>query len=165
MCTLQTGKTVIMPSLSITSLCLCMYVSRIARELSLSSVTVLRKGVCSLLKPLKLRSAMHVDRINQQSYESYIILRDRIVVGMVKSLNHCRVCGFTFGSISLHLISKRIKEILTQKHQYNAKYLSQFNDKNAFGKRKSMYFFPDFNCMHRHMCLYARYIPGSRNSW
>ena len=25
-----------------------------------------------------------------------------------------KVCGFTFGSISLHLISKRIKEILTQ---------------------------------------------------
>ena len=26
-----------------------------------------------------------------------------------------KVCGFTFGPISLHLISKRIKEILTQK--------------------------------------------------
>ena len=132
-------------------MCMC----RIARELSLSSVTVLRKGVCSLHKPLKLRSAVHVDRINQQN---------RIAVGMVKSLNHCRVCGFTFGSISLHLISKRIKEILTQKHQYNAKYLSQYNDKNAFGKRKSIYFFPDFSCMHRHMCLHARYIRGSRNS-
>ena len=142
MCTLQTGKTVIMPSLSITSLCLCM--CRIARDLSLSSVMVLRKGVCSLLKPLKLRSAVHVDRINKQSYESYIILRDRIVVGLVKSLDHCKVCGFTFGSISLHLISKRIKEILTQTHQYNAKYLSQFNDKNAFGKRKSIYFFSGF---------------------
>ena len=45
-----------------------------------------------------------------------------------------KVCGFTFGSISLHLISKRIKEILTQKHHYNAKYLSQFNDKNTFEK-------------------------------
>ena len=132
-------------------MCMC----RIARELSLSCVTVLRKGVCSLHKPLKLRSAVHVDRINQQN---------RIAVGMVKSLNHCRVCGFTFGSISLHLISKRIKEILTQKHQYNAKYLSQYNDKNAFGKRKSIYFFPDFSCMHRHMCLHARYIRGSRNS-
>ena len=43
-----------------------------------------------------------------------------------------QVCGFTFGSISLHLISKSIKEILTQKRQYNAKYLSQFNDKNGF---------------------------------
>ena len=133
-------------------MCMC----RIARELSLSSVTVLRKGVCSLHKPLKLRSAVHVDRINQQSYESYIIPRDRIAVGMVKSLNHCRVCGFTFGSISLHLISKRIKEILTQKHQYN--------DKNAFGKRKSIYFLPDFSCVHRRMCLHERYIPGSRNS-
>ena len=36
-----------------------------------------------------------------------------------------KVCGFTFGSTSLHLISKRIKEILTQKHHYNAKYLQQ----------------------------------------
>ena len=35
------------------------------------------------------------------------------------------------------LISKRIKEILTQKHQYNAKYLSQFNNKNTF--EKSLY--------------------------
>ena len=26
-------------------------------------------------------------------------------------------------------------------------------------------FFPDFSCMHRHMCVHARYIPGSRNSW
>ena len=45
-----------------------------------------------------------------------------------------KVCGFTFGSISLHLISKRIKEILTQKHQYNEKYLSRFKDKNASRK-------------------------------
>ena len=39
--------------------------------------------------PLKLVSAVHVDtaRISQQSYESYIILRDRIVVGSVKGLN------------------------------------------------------------------------------
>ena len=44
------------------------------------------------------------------------------------------VCGFTFGSISLRLISKRITEILTQKRQYNAKYLSRFNEKNSFTK-------------------------------
>ena len=48
-----------------------------------------------------------------------------------------KVRGFTFGSISLHLISKRIKDKhknTTQKHQYNAKYLSRFNDKDAFMK-------------------------------
>ena len=95
---------------------------RIARELNLSSVIVLRKGVCSLFIPLKIRSAMHVDTagISRQSYESYIFLRDRIEVGLVKVST--MVCGFTFGSISLHLISKRKKEILTQKHQYNVKY-------------------------------------------
>ena len=58
---------------------------RIARELNLSSVMVLRKGVCGLFIPQKLRSAVH--RISQQSYESYVVLRVRIVVGMVKSLN------------------------------------------------------------------------------
>ena len=31
-------------------------------------------------------------------------------------------------------LNQDIKEILTQKHQYNAKYLSRFNDKNAFRK-------------------------------
>ena len=115
-----------MPSISIISLCLCM--CRIARELNLSSVMVLRKGVCSLFITLKIRSAMHVDTagISRQSYESYIFLRDRIEVGLVKVST--MVCGFTFGSISLHLISKRKKEILTPKHQYNANYLSRFNE-------------------------------------
>ena len=76
---------------------------------------------------------MLTQEISQQSYESYIILRDRIVVGLVKSLNqglwlHIRI-HFT------PLISKRIKDILTQKHQCNA------NEKNAFRKKKSIYFF------------------------
>ena len=79
---------VIMSSISIISLCLC--ICRIARELNLSSVMLLRNGVCSLFIPLKLRSAVHVDTagISQQSYESYILLRDRIGVGLVKNLNH-----------------------------------------------------------------------------
>ena len=42
------------------------------------------------------------------------------------------------GPFLLHLISKRIKDFLTQKHQYNAKYLSQLNDKNAFRKLKKL---------------------------
>ena len=46
---------------------------------------------------------------SQQSYESYIILLGRIVVGLVKSLNPG---GFTFGSISLLLISKRFRSSL-----------------------------------------------------
>ena len=46
-----------------------------------------------------------------------------------------------WSSLSLHLIGKRIKKILTQKHQYSVKYLSRFNDKNAFRKlKKSVYF-------------------------
>ena len=80
------SNSVIMQSISITSLCLCM--CRNAGELNFSSVMVLLKGVCSLFKPLKLRLALHFDtRLGQESYESYIILRDRIVVGLVKSLN------------------------------------------------------------------------------
>ena len=47
---------------------------------------------------------------------------DRIGVGLVKSLNqglwlHIRI------HFTPLIISKRIKEILTQKHQYDAKYL------------------------------------------
>ena len=64
-------------------LSLCSYMCRISRELNLSS--------------------------SQQSYESYIILLGRIVVGLVKSLNPG---GFTFGSISLLLISKRFRPSL-----------------------------------------------------
>ena len=68
-------NSVIMPSISITSLCLCTCMCRIARELNLSSVMVLRKKVCSLFIPLKLcilsRASWHT--VSQQSYmESYI---------------------------------------------------------------------------------------------
>ena len=41
------------------------------------------------------------------------ILRDRIGVGLVKLKVLTKVCGFTFGSILLHLISKRIKDLPT----------------------------------------------------
>ena len=97
-------------------------------------------------------------RIRQQSYESYIY--SGIELELAWSKVSTKVCGFTFGSISLHLISKRIKEILTQKHQYNAKYLSRFNDKNAF-RNKKIFFLPDLSCMHRHMCvLYTTFLVG-----
>ena len=53
------------------------------------------------------------------------------------------------------LISKRIKEILTQKHQYNAKYSSQFNDKNAFRKyKKSLYYFFQISAVCIGICAY-----------
>ena len=99
---------------------------------------VLRKGVCSLFIPLKLRSAVHVEPT--KLWEPWHILWERMELG--RSKVSTKVRGFAFGSISLHLISKRIKEILTQKHQYNAKYLSRFNDKDAFRKlKKTLYCF------------------------
>ena len=102
-------------------------------ELQESSISRLSwsfvKESAGLFIPQKLRSGMH--RISQQSYESYIILRDRIVE-LAWSKVSTKVCGFKFGSIKLHLTSKRIKEILTQKSQYKWKYLFQFNDKNGF---------------------------------
>ena len=43
------------------------------RELNLSSVMVLRKGVCSLFILLKLRRAVHVEkRISKKSDKSYV---------------------------------------------------------------------------------------------
>ena len=105
----------------------------VCAELQESSISRLSwsfvKESAGLFIPQKLRSGMH--RISQQSYESYIILRDRIVE-LAWSKVSTKVCGFKFGSIKLHLTSKRIKEILTQKSQYNRKYLFQFNDKNGF---------------------------------
>ena len=97
--------------------CACVYA-----ELQESSISRLSwsfvKESAGLFIPQKLRSGMH--RISQQSYESYIILRDRIVE-LAWSKVSTKVCGFKFGSIKLHLTSKRIKEILTQKRQYNWK--------------------------------------------
>ena len=182
---------------------------------------VLRKRSLQSLRAKVTLSCACWHRISQQSYESYIILRDRIVVDLVivirgdwlwkaanindknnsaavyvqstvkvhnplfsvgkllrnvfigqynqndrNSFERCalsgpqkhitkesdgfhnhstqltmtwskistKVCGFPFGSISFHVISKRIKEILTQKHQYIAKCLSPFNNKSAFKK-------------------------------
>ena len=58
MCTLQTGK-FCYNAININYV--LVLICRIARELNLLSVTVLRKGVCSLFIPLKPRSAVHVD--------------------------------------------------------------------------------------------------------
>ena len=59
MCTLQTGK---LCYNAINVNYVLVLLRRIARELNLSSVMVLREGVCSLFIPLKLRSAVFVDR-------------------------------------------------------------------------------------------------------
>ena len=58
MCTLQMGK-LCYNAININYVLVLM--CRIARELNLSSVTVLPKGVCSLFIPTKLRSAVYVD--------------------------------------------------------------------------------------------------------
>ena len=58
MCTLQTGK---FRYNAIYINYVLVLVRKIARELNLLSVMVLRKGVCSLFILLKLRSAVHVD--------------------------------------------------------------------------------------------------------
>ena len=58
MCTLQTGK---LCHNAININYVLVLICRIARELNLSFVVVLCKGVCSLFIPLKLRSAVYVD--------------------------------------------------------------------------------------------------------
>ena len=58
MCTFQTGK---LCHNAININYVLVLICRIARELNLSFVVVLCKGVCSLFIPLKLRSAVCVD--------------------------------------------------------------------------------------------------------
>ena len=58
MCTLQTGK-LCYNAININYVLVLIY--RIAREFNLSSVMILRKGVCSLFIPLRLRSGVHED--------------------------------------------------------------------------------------------------------
>ena len=66
-------------------------------------------------------------RVSEQSYESYIYSWIELELAWFKVST--KVSGFTFRSISLHFKnSKKIKEILTQKQEYNAKCLFRFND-------------------------------------
>ena len=58
MCTLQTGK-LCYNAININYVLVLIY--RIAREFNLSSVMILRKGVCSLFIPLRLRSGVYED--------------------------------------------------------------------------------------------------------
>ena len=97
--------------------CACVYAALQESSISRLSWSFVKESA-GLFIPQKLHSGVH--RISQQSYESYIILRDRIVE-LAWSKVSTKVCGFKFGSIKLHLTSKRIKEILTQKRQYNWK--------------------------------------------
>ena len=63
-------------------------------------------------------------------YESYIYSGIELELAGSKSQPR----SVASHSDPFHLLGKRIKEFLTQKHQYNAKYLFRFNDKNAFTK-------------------------------
>ena len=58
MCTLQTGK-LCYNAININYVLVLIY--RIAREFNLWSVMILRKGVCSLFIPLRLRSGVYED--------------------------------------------------------------------------------------------------------
>ena len=63
-CTFQTGR-VCYNAININYVLFCLCMCRIARELNLSSVMVLCKGVCGLFIPLKLRSAVHVRKVRK----------------------------------------------------------------------------------------------------
>ena len=134
MCTLQTGK-------------ICYNAVNINY--------VLRKVVCSLFIPLKVRSAVHVDRISQQSYESYIILRNNCSWLVQKSQPRSVASHPAFGSISLHLISKRIKEILTQKHQMWNIYPTLMI-KMLLGNKKNIHIFFQISAVCMGICAYIR---------
>ena len=147
MCTLQTGK-LCYNAININYVRnLCSYAElQESRSIFLLSWSFVKEFAVSSYRWSYAQLCMLTQDKSTKLWEPWHILRDRIGVGLVKSLNQ------GLWPISLHLISKRIKEILTQ--NANAKYLSRFNDKIAFRK----YAF-------RRMCVHARYIPGRRNSW
>ena len=111
---------------------LCSYAELQENSISHLSWSFIREFVDSLYRWSYAPLCMSTQDKTTKLWKLHI-LRDRIGVGLVKSLNqglwlHIRI-HFT------PLISKRIKDILTQKHQCNA------NEKNAFRKKKSIYFF------------------------
>ena len=55
-----------------------------------------------------------------------------------------------------NVISKRIKEILTQKHHYKVKYSSRFNDKNALRKLNKIYIFFQISAVCIGVCAYMQ---------
>ena len=72
-----------------------------------------------------------------------------------------KVCGFTFESISLHLISKRMKEILTQKHQKMRNIYPNLMIKMLSGNKKIYIFFSGFSCVCIGICAYTHTL----HSW
>ena len=144
MCTLQTGK-LCYNAININYI-LCSNAELQESSISHLSWSFIKEFAVSSCIPLMLRSAVYVDTGYVNKVMSWpVTYTPGIELEMAWSKVSTKVCGFTFGSISLHLISKRIKEILIQKQQYNAKYLSQFNDKNAFRKhKKNLYIFSRF---------------------
>ena len=132
MCTLQTGKLCArssQESISITSL--CSYAELQENSISRLSWSFVKEFAVSSYRWSYAQLCTLTQDKSTKLWELHI-LRDRIGVGWVKSLNQRSVAPHS--DLWLHLISKRIKEILTQKHQYKADYLSLFNDKNAFRK-------------------------------
>ena len=87
----------------------------VCAELQESSISRLSwsfvKESAGLFITQKLRSGVY--RISQQSYESYIILRDRIVE-LAWSKVSTKVCGFKFGSIKLHSSSGDSIDLLSR---------------------------------------------------
>ena len=163
----------IMPSISLTSL--CSFAQLQENSIShLSSVVLCKEFAVSLYRwgYAQLCMLTH-DKSTNLSYDSYLYSRTELE--LARSKVSTKVCGFTFGPISLHLISKRIKEILTQKHQYvmlSAAWISSdyfeslllsLTERVITTRRNQMlsenktnsYIFPDFNCMHRRT-MYVR---------
>lgn len=74
---------------------------KIAKELNLLPVMVLRKGIFNLFILLKLCSAVQVDTGCQQCYHSNINSRIELRVAMIKSLNQSLWLHITIHSTPL----------------------------------------------------------------
>ena len=143
MCTLQTGKlcsNAIIINYVLVPSCVCAELQD--NSVSRLSWSFVKEFIVSSYR-LSYAQPCIIDTGYRKSTKFWELHTDsRIELELAWSKVSTKVCGFTFGSILLHLVTKRIKEIITQKHQYNAKYLSCFNDEIASGnKKKSIYFF------------------------
>ena len=126
----------VMPSISFTSL--CSFAELQESSISRLSWSFVKEFAVSSYCWSYAQLSVRWHGISQQSYERRDVYSG-IELELALSKVSTQVCGFTFGSISLYLISRRIKEILTQKRQYNAKYLSRFNEKKFFHEIKKIW--------------------------
>ena len=145
-----------MPSISITSL--CSYAELPENSISCLSWSFVKEFAVSSYRWSYAQLCMLTQDKSAKLWELHIL---GIELELVWSKVSARVCGFTFGSISLLLISKSIKEITkTMQNIYPDLMIKMLS-----GSTKNLYIFPDFSCMHRRMCVHAHSIPGRRNSW